>query len=56
MMATWPHDTRGDPLLTVEQQLALVRREQEALERRVALIEALIDAIRSEDRAEEERQ
>lgn len=35
--------------LTVEQQLELVRRDQEELEKRVRLIEDLIAALRRED-------
>lgn len=35
--------------LTIDQQLALVRHEQEALEKRVRLIEDLLAAIRRDD-------
>jgi hypothetical protein len=39
----------GEQSLSVEDQIALVRHEQEDLERRVALIEDMLAAIRSED-------
>jgi hypothetical protein len=35
--------------MSVEDQIALVRHEQEELEKRVALIEDMLAAIRSED-------
>jgi hypothetical protein len=39
----------SDHTLSVEEQIALVRHEQEELEKRVALIEDMLAAIRSED-------
>lgn len=46
-------DQTGDRALSTEEQIALVRQDQEALEKRVALIEAMIAAIRSEDDTQE---
>lgn len=49
MASAWDATRKApDPALTVDQQLELIRREREELERRVALIESYIDAIRSQ--------
>ncbi len=49
MIPVWTMSLDTDPSLTVEQQIELVKRDQESLEKRVALIEALIDSVRTKD-------
>ena len=51
MMAAWMdiYSQHQDATLTTEQQLDLVRRDLDALERRIAFIEATIAAIRADE-------
>lgn len=45
-MAQHMRDVAASPDLTVRQKLALVERHREELDRRVQLIEALLDSVR----------
>jgi len=50
MMASWiAQHMHQEPALTTEEQLELVRQELDALERRVAFIEATLAAIRADE-------
>lgn len=56
-MMQWLTDARRreEIQLSVEEQLELIKKDQEALEKRVALVEDLIAAIRREDVGEVEQ-